>query len=1166
MAVLFIPYYYWGILRLHMRTADILFELFMEWTAPKQQLTQKLSNNTSQRDRDYFNTVAKRINAQLETIVSSEMRRLRQLNIPQPRLADSLRVRSNEIRFTEFRIPSHFVFPIVELDNINTNHRWEYLKDSRYCYVIVAHHADIKYAISDFQYHGLPYVVNKYEGGFYTRSPYAVFQHINAMPRYLPYTSIMEYDKSKYRPENWKYVELKPVGYTKDDIENIARKTRYIHESLAGLETQFPTPDEMFLTKPYPYYYPCIWGEMDLSDWSQWHPYRAFKIIPAEQSIPPNVYAQFFKSLNIKCPIRFSIESGKTITYQIIASPQDAEAVKRKLELFFPTAAVIEGGNWHTAEVKHGISFLPKAGILEPFHSDFTVDPFNQLFGIMEHSDKNIRLEVVMTPFPPSTLTALAKFTKKVSEYFEGEQLNEAKNRIKFLEQQAAGASPWAVKVAAFTEDESTARAINSHFFSQYAKNAGEIIPTDQYLIVSGLIEHQKKYPQHFVLTPKELNSLVHFSTSDLVKDRLETANMKAKLPPELYTKAGVIIGVSEARGQKKTVFLPEDVRNNHFYIAGKSGMGKSTIMETIALQDIENGMGCAILDPHGDMIEHILERIPDHRVQDCILFDPADCPVSLDILSADNEEQINLLTDDLLTMFKRLTDSWGDVMETTTLMVFQTLLRVPGSSFVDIIPLLTDSSFRAKTLSKIKNPVILSFWEHQYDQKQVRPLLTRLMGIIANSTMTQILTQHEKSLNFYDVVTEGKIFLGRLSTGKIGKRTSGLLGSIIVSQIQLGAMRQINLPQEQRTPFSLFVDEFQNFVSPAFAVILSEARKAKLRLGVAHQYISQLSQDIQKAVFGNVGTMIFFANSPDDLGPARHELGQYEIQDVANLPKYNALCRPATGAKDTFLMTTLPLKPPRIEPVAELVAYQTKHEYGSAQKKTEPTSTLFPDAPGHPIIDKSPKIEKMPARKEAPAFPTNAEKIMHYLRQAEYLSQPQINAVANLQASNASTALKKLVDSGQIKALDDRRPKIYYIGRTCNPTPHNLLIRDLFVKIWSSGYAIHSASFNTILEELKPDLTVQFIAEDGSLFTTYFEIDRGTEGADELVRKAERYKTIGADRVGFIFEHESDMEIVRKRITEPFIIWGVLNDFSALTDRAFYRGESNTKIEYFSS
>ncbi|MDQ3818042.1 MAG: type IV secretion system DNA-binding domain-containing protein, partial [Acidobacteriota bacterium] len=826
--------------------------------------------------------------------------------------------------------------------------------------------------------------------------------------------------------------------------------------------------------------------------------------------------------------------------------------IKRHLSTLFPDFAVvdeepIEGvSKWHELIVAPTYHYHPiKAG------NEFAVDPYGQLVHLLDSSGEHYtRIQVIFTPLKDSDLQPYLDLLKDKSQRGLKAQQETIKEKLEGLRKKLPA---WGVSIRLLSTNPMLPDQLYRNFLRQYDTNQQSLAPFTE----AG--NRSSNAWWWSTLSTTELVSLAHFPSNSLL-ERFETASMKSKLPPESYADNGVVIGTSEARGKTATVTIPEAVRDRHVYVVGKSGTGKSTIIENIARQDIEQGLGVAVIDPHGDMVKHLLDWMPAERVDDCIYFSPKSCPLSLEILTADNEHEIDLLSDDLLTMFRRTSESWGDRMQAILQMTFQTLLRVPGSSFTDISRLLTDETYRAQILSKIDHPQLINFWQHRYDMRQAEPILIRMDRLTTSSALRNVLTQNSNSLNFYDVISEGKIFLADLSKGQMGESTSQLLGSIIVSQIQLAAMRQAQLPAEQRVPFSLFVDEVQNFITGAFTTILSEARKYKLKLSLAHQFVSQLPLEIQKAIFGNVGTMIFFAMSPDDLGAARHELGSFEPVDVANLPKYHALCRPTTAAKDTFSFTTLPPPPFPEQTFTEAIIEQTKERYGTpaAPQPAAPVTAVQATASepqAQPAAGPA-SIKLQPAKAEPLTFATNTEKILHYIQQAEYLSQPQIIALTKLQASNASTALKKLVQTGQVKALEDRRPKIYFIGRSCNPTTHNLLVRDLFVKICNSDFAMRGANFAASEPGLNPDLTVEFVAENGQPILTYWELDRGTEGVSELARKAERYAglaTRAGARVGFIFERASDMQIARQTIPHPFIVYGVLSDFTSLRDSAFY-------------
>lgn len=881
--------------------------------------------------------------------------------------------------------------------------------------------------------------------------------------------------------------------------------------------------------------------------------FTCLKIIPKGE-IKPARMIEFIQSLHgeIESFISFELlRESETVCFRLRFADKLKDLIVKRLDIYFPDFEWVEDSKYIQPQ-SYTINWLKKKSLYNSVRGlrDFQIDPYAHFASLFDKlPSKDTLCYQIM--FAPLTDEAAGLIDRGLSYSL----YDKDKYRNKFL----AKLPLWFVSISVSCTNEQASSALiqtvartydtpNRNFSSPYSRSiGGKVFPIRLPAFLS-------------MCGTEELAALAHFPISDLPIERLEKVSMKNVQPPEMYTTGDVRLGESRARGQIFPVTIPETVRDRHVYVVGKSGTGKSTLIETIARRDIEAGRGVAVIDPHGDLVQHLLDAMPEHRVADCVLFSPRHFPVSLEILTAENEHEIDLLSDDLITMFRRTSESWGDKMQAILQMSFQTLLRVPGSSFTDITRLLTDESFRRQILSQINHPQLASFWEQRYDVRQAEPILIRMDRLTTSGTLRAVLTQNKNSLNFYDVISESKIFLADLSKGYLGESTSHLLGSIIVSQIQLAAMRQAHLPSEQRIPFSLFVDEVQNFTTSAFSTILSEARKQKLRLTIAHQFVSQLPTDLQKAVFGNVGTLIFFALSPDDLGAARHELGTFEPADVANLPKYHALCRPATAARDTFSFATDPSLPLPAQNFKKAIIEQTRREYA-------PTVTVSEDPPAESDLPRqNPATEKivsaqMDFRRPAFAVPlifaTNGEKILHFLRQAEYLSQPQIIALTALQASNASTALKKLVDTGQIKTLDERRPKIYFVGRTCNPTVHNLLVRDLFVKINASNFATRSVKFNDSLTDLKPDLSIEFLTKEENTITplpAYFELDRGTEGVQELVRKAERYAQLsGSPRVCFVFEREPDMLLARKTIQYPFISYATLDQFTSLEDKAFY-------------
>lgn len=708
--------------------------------------------------------------------------------------------------------------------------------------------------------------------------------------------------------------------------------------------------------------------------------YQFVKVIP-DQPIKPALMRQFFENLGgLRQMLVFALcAANNTISFEIGYAPEDSELVRQQLGVHFPGFTVTEFEQEYPKDTHTRISVFCPTKTYATFKTmrEFHLDPYRQwcevLTALLDDS-LEARFEIWCKPFPNSAARAFTTFWESGSfrydsavDYYPSEERIEETHKL-FQKKLPA----WWINTTIWTfgTEEAVWEAQNKlrQVLNQYETFDQRWIETFR--------------DEGNLVSLDELVSLAHFPTADLGSELMEVSTMKAKLPPPLYANGATVIGRSEARGKKQSVSLPEEVRDRHVYLVGKSGTGKSTLMETIVRRDIEQGFGVAVIDPHGDMIRHVLETMPEHRLDDCIYFNPVKSPVSLEILAAGTEAENDLLTDDLVTMFRRTSESWGDKMQAILQMTFQTLLRVPGSSFTDITRLLTDKNYRQQILAKINHPALSSFWENRFNVRQAEPILIRMDRLTTSGALRSVLTQHQNSLNFYDVIRGNKIFLADLSKGNLGESTSHLLGSIIVSQIQLAVMRQAQLPAERRVPFSLFADEVQNFTTGAFSTILSEARKYKLRLTIAHQFVSQLPQDIQKAVFGNVGTLVFFAMSPDDLGAARHELGSYESADVANLPKYHALCRPVTAARDTFSFSTLPLAeaaPGEAEKKISRVINRTQ-----AQFKPPPTPVTEETSDVDTKKTESVARPKAIVEKLEPIEPSSIKEVLPVIKEAE--------------------------------------------------------------------------------------------------------------------------------------------------------------------------------------
>ena len=337
--------------------------------------------------------------------------------------------------------------------------------------------------------------------------------------------------------------------------------------------------------------------------------------------------------------------------------------------------------------------------------------------------------------------------------------------------------------------------------------------------------------------------------------------------------------GTVNTKGVQKTFGILQEDRNKHIYVLGKTGMGKTTLLQNMILQDIYNGFGCCFIDPHGDSSEYIMDRIPPHRQNDVIYFNPADTdfPIGLNMLEPQQGEERFLVASGLVAVFHKLWKGmWSARMEYILNNTLLALLETPDNTLLNVIQMLTDIEYRRKIVSKIQDPLVKNFWtkefasfNERYKQEAVSPILNKIGQFLSNSLIRNIVGQKHSTLDFRSILDEQKILIVNLSKGKLGEDNSNMLGSLIVTKLQLAAISRVDTPINQRENFFLYVDEFQNFITESFATILSEARKYKLCLTIAHQYIGQLSESgndaIKNAIFGNIGTIISFRIGSDD-------------------------------------------------------------------------------------------------------------------------------------------------------------------------------------------------------------------------------------------------------------------------------------------------------------
>ncbi|MDA1334970.1 MAG: type IV secretion system DNA-binding domain-containing protein [bacterium] len=398
-------------------------------------------------------------------------------------------------------------------------------------------------------------------------------------------------------------------------------------------------------------------------------------------------------------------------------------------------------------------------------------------------------------------------------------------------------------------------------------------------------------------------------------------------------------------RGSDRTFGIKSDDRFQHVYVIGQTGTGKSNLLKNMAWQDIANGEGLAIVDPHGGFVEDVLEAIPANRVKDVVYFNPVDMeyPIGFNVLEVTDPAYKHLVASDLMGIFTKIwANVWSARMEYILSNCILALLDTPGSTLLGISRILVDKSYREKVVSNIKDPVVRAFWTQEYEgytdrlrSEAIVPIQNKVGQFLSSPIIRNIVGQSKSSINVGEIMNQRKILLVNVAKGRVGEDNARLLGAMMITKIQLAAMERVRLPETERKDFYLYVDEFQNFATDSFANILSEARKYRLSITLAHQYIGQLVTDtttaVRDAVFGNVGTMITLRVGAADAEFLEKEFTpEFEIQDLVNLPNYHIYIKlMVNGVRSRpFSAMTTAAQPAEGENVSEEVVrdYTRKH------------------------------------------------------------------------------------------------------------------------------------------------------------------------------------------------------------------------------------------------
>jgi hypothetical protein len=722
--------------------------------------------------------------------------------------------------------------------------------------------------------------------------------------------------------------------------------------------------------------------------------------LPADLDVAKDSFEQFFHNIALcQEPVAFELLGvHKRIVAQFAASKQDAPAVLAQMQAHFPSTQYREQEGvlektWNTVEGDYG--FAVEFGLEKEFMLPLAsgkLDPFIGIVGALAKLQVNelalfqVLWQPVQNPWAESIIRSVT--------HEDGKPFFVNSPELADAAEQKTGKPLFAavVRILARTANEQRLFAIARNLaaslrvFSDPHGNALIPLLLEEYPLENHVEDVLRRQTRRsgMLLNSDELAGLVHLPASDVQSPELLRDTGATRAAPDIVRKPpGIVIGDNEHLGEIVPVYLTADQRVRHTHIVGTSGTGKSSLLFNMIQQDIENGEGVAVLDPHGDLVKQILGIIPDERLDDVVLVDTSDVefPVSFNILQAQTSEEKNLLASDLVAVFHRLSSSWGEQMDTVLQNAILAVLKSgQGGTLLDLQRFLAEKPFRKEFLESVQDWGVLYFWQNVFPQltggKSIGSVLARLQDFFSRESIRNMVSQPQNKLDFADIMDSGKIFLARLPKG-LGNENSSLLGTLLISKFQQIAMARQSQEMAARKDFWIYIDEFANFITPSMAEILSEARKYRVGLILAHHQLHQLqsSPDVASAVMAHPCTRVVFRVEDDDAKKLSDGFESFEARHLKTLEKFHAFVRVERNDFDFNLALRKPELPDQPEADSQrkkaIAASRSKYATPRAEVEAAWLANMRGGKPKPPPDTSSGSLPPKPPARPAPPAPT---------------------------------------------------------------------------------------------------------------------------------------------------------------------------------------------------